>query len=94
MQDREDGIDSFKILGDHIMVIMMNGSAYFLKNNKEAETNLTPVDIKISLKYDKFRFVPNIAPVGGNAFVATPREVSFCEPKINKCTKLKDFKQV
>lgn len=55
------------------MVIMMNGSAYFLKNNKEKETNLTAIDLKLTLKFDKFRLVPFISPINGNAFVATPR---------------------
>ncbi len=35
LPDRQNGIDTFKILGDYIMVTLMNGTAFFLKNNKE-----------------------------------------------------------
>lgn len=34
LPDRDDGINAFKILGEKVMLLMMNGSAYFLNNNR------------------------------------------------------------
>ncbi len=73
LPDRDDGIDVFKILGDKIMLIMMNGSAYFLNNSRDLETNTQPVDIKINVTAGNYKFTPFIAPIKGNAYVATPR---------------------
>lgn len=56
----------------------MNGKVHFLNNNKTLQTNPTTVDLKYDIMIGKFKFIPLIAPINGNAFVATPRDVSFC----------------
>lgn len=76
------------------MVMMMNGSAFFLNANKKPENNLQPVDMKIQMEVAKFRFSPKISAIRENAFVATQKDLSFCEPKLNKCTKIEGYKGV
>lgn len=34
--------------------------------------------MKLQIFAGKYKFVPLIAPLGGNAYVATPRELTFC----------------
>lgn len=63
----------------------MNGSAIFLDNNRENEKNHKIVDLKLSLQVGGYKFSPIIGEIGNNAYVATPREVSFCQPSLNKC---------
>lgn len=60
------------------MLIMMNGTAYFLDTNKKLQNNPKPIDLKLQIFAGKYKFVPLIAPLGGNAYVATPRELTFC----------------
>lgn len=57
------------------MVLMTNGSVFFLNNNKETETSPTPVELNISLYAEdkKFKYIPLIAPIDGKAFVATQK---------------------
>ena len=57
---------------------MMNGTAYFLSNNKELQNNPQPVDLKVTTFAGDYKFKPIIAPINGNAFVATARDLSFC----------------
>lgn len=68
----------FKILGEHIMIILMNGSAIFLNTSKTLEMNYKPVDMKIQMHVQNYRFMPKISVVNGNAYVATQRDLSFC----------------
>ena len=96
LHDRQNAIESFRILNEHIMLIMANGTVFFLKNTKAIESNPSRVALNIEVysKDKSYKFVPLIASLGPNAFVATEQELSFCQPAIAKCIKIKQFKGV
>jgi hypothetical protein len=80
LQDKENGIETFRVLGRHIIVVLMNGTILFLNNDFKQETNPGPFNLAIPLYNGKERYTPLIALLKGNAYIATPRDLSFCEP--------------